>query len=284
MPGPSPTADFATLLRLLDDETPEVRQSVATALGSFDGDVSELIGEIEGPLRADHLHLLSDLLRPARRARLRREWIIPGQGLACLHEDWDHSESMLRVISDFLHDGVTLRQPLVDALDLLAEESEPAFLRGGAVGLLQHLLAGGTLRCDSIDELQPAHLDLAAAASGHPSNAVGCGAVTLLVARRLGAAISGINLPATLLLVCEDAQGGTVHDPASHGREIDREDLLHRISRHPDEVRIRCGRPISPGELLLRVVEELALCYSALEQDEDADLFDQLVASFSTTV
>ncbi len=279
MSGPPPTVDFPTLLRLLDDDTPEVRRSVAAALSCYEGDVSELLGESGFSLELPELELLSQLLRPARRERLRREWLVPAHGIHSLHEDWDHSESMLRALSDFLHDGVTIRQPLGDALDLLAEESEDAYHAGGAGALLRWLLGGGMLRSDPDGDIDPRHLDLAAVAGGHPSNAVGCGMVVLLVARRLGAAISAINLPGSFLLVCDGETGESLHDPSARGREVDREDFIHRIRRYPTEVRLRCGRPASPGELVLRMTEELATAFAILEQEEDAALIERLVES-----
>jgi hypothetical protein len=63
------------------------------------------------------------MLRPARREILVRDWIAPSGGAMALHEDWESFEALLRTISDFLHDGITLRQPLSDALDLLMEEA-----------------------------------------------------------------------------------------------------------------------------------------------------------------
>lgn len=283
MSGPSSTIDFPTLLRLLDDDTPEVRRSVAAELSKTGGDVSDLLVEVGTNLGRPRLSLLSELLHPARRERLRREWLVPGRGLQSLHEDWDHSESMLRAISDFLHDGVTLRQSLGDAIDLLAEEYATVCDEGGARELVEALFAGNTLRCDNEGEVDPRHLDLAAVASGRPSNAVGCGMVVLLVARRLGAPTSAINLPGSFLLVCDDEHGGTIHDPSARGREVDREDLLQRASTYPPEIRMRGGRPASPGELVLRVLEELATSFAVLEQVEDATLIERLIESLGDT-
>lgn len=279
MSGPTPTADFPTLLRLLDDDTPEVRHSVAEALSGFDGDVSERLGELGQAPGPSELRLLSRLLHPSRRTRLRREWLVPANGLAGLHEDWDHCESLMRALSDFLHDGVTLRQPLIDALDLLAEESEESFLRHGAAGLLARLFGPGMLRCDPDDDFNPEHLDLAAVATGRASNALGCGLVVLLVARRIDASVSALNLPGAFLLVCDDARGGTLHDPGDHGREVEREDLLRRIRHYPAEIRARCARPATPGELVLRLLEELATSFAVLEENADAALIETLVKS-----
>ncbi|BCX49142.1 hypothetical protein HAHE_30500 [Haloferula helveola] len=280
MPGLSPTPDhLAVLLRLLDDETPEVRESLEEAFAPFGGDVSELLGDSPVRLSDQELETLSELLLPARRRRLRREWIVPVAGLPALEEDWDRFESMLRMLSDYLHDGVALRQPLGDAIDLLAEDTEEAFYRGGAPAVVSRLLGERIIRTDPRGEFDARHLELAAVAAGAPSNAVGCGLVTLLVARRLGASISAINLPGAFFLSVEGNDGPTVLDPGSRGVPIEEEEFRHRIRRYPKEIQLLAHRPATPGELLLRVTEELATCFAVNEQDDDARLMEELVVS-----
>jgi len=136
---------LAVLLRLLDDDSPPVRASVENALGAFGGDVSELLGESGVQLDATNLELLSVLLMPARRERLRREWVVPAGGADAVQDDWDLFEALLRSISDYLHDGVTLRQPVGDALDLLAEELELIASEEGAAGINRTLFESGRL-------------------------------------------------------------------------------------------------------------------------------------------
>jgi len=282
MPGTPATADaLAPLLRLVDDDTPEVRRSVASALDGFDGDVSEL-------LHASSLHplpherrLLSEMLAPARRRRLQRDWLVPGEGLRGLDDDWDGFESMLRLLSDFLHDGVTLRQPLGDAIDLLTEEAEEAFAREGAEGICRHLLREGRLTPDSAGELLPEHFDLAAVASGSPSNGLGLGLLVVLVGQRLDSGITAVNLPGAFFCRLEADGGSILVDPGARGRRLDPEDLAHRIRRYPREVRSMAARAATPGELLLRVTEDLATAFAVRGQEEDAGLMENLVDSLT---
>ncbi len=119
-------AELKALVRLLDDETPAVRERIAARLLETTGDLSEALAEIGWGGSAYEQDLLSGILHPARRETLRREWCVPSGGLG---DDWETLEHLLRLLSDFLHDGVNLRQSLPDALDLLAEEAEE---QGGA--------------------------------------------------------------------------------------------------------------------------------------------------------
>jgi hypothetical protein len=124
--APPEPEELDALLRLLDDETPSVREQVAQRLALCGGDISEWLATQPRILSREEKSLLTEMLSPGRREALAREWIAPTGGAAALSEDWDSVESLLRVLSDFLHDGIALRQPLADALDLLAEEAAKA--------------------------------------------------------------------------------------------------------------------------------------------------------------
>ena len=270
---------LAVLLRLLDDDSPPVRASVESALSAFGGDVSELLGEMKPVLDDAELELLSLLLLPARRERLRREWIVPAGGASAVQDDWEQFEALLRTLSDYLHDGVTLRQPLGDALDLLAEEIETIGDEEGAAGLNRVLFESGRFSANRDEEDDPDNYDLAHVLAGHPSNAIGLGLIFLLVARRLDLDAEGISLPKSFLCRFHDEGHVVMTEPVAKGRRVTAEDLAHRIRRYPREIRALAARPASPGELLVRVVEELATSWSVRGETEDAELMEELLTT-----
>lgn len=282
MPGLLPTADHLShLLRLLDDDTPEIRASVTAALEVFRGDVSEMLGQTRTRPGSGELATLSALLRPARRQRLRSEWIVPVHGAAALDDDWEGVEALLRTLSDFLHDGVTLRQPLPDALDLLAEESAPAYERGGGIGLCRQLFAAGGLSVDmtASPEQLPEQMDLAAAIAGGSTHSLGAGLIAILVGRRLGADIHGINLPGSFLLRAEEPGSPVILDPGKRAAAVDPEKLQFRIRRRSRKVREAIHRPATAGELLVRAIEEAAVSLALNGRDHDAQLVEDLLGT-----
>lgn len=270
---------LSVLLRLIDDESPPVRSSVESALSAFGGDVSELLGEMQLAVDEPRLELLSLLLLPARRERLRREWIVPAGGAAAVQDDWDQFEALLRTLSDYLHDGVTLRQPLGDALDMLAEELETVAEEEGAAGLNRMLFESGRFSANHDEEDDPDNYDLARVLSGHASNSLGLGLVFLLVAGRLDVDAEGLNLPKSFLCRFHEQGEVVMTEPGAHGRRITADDLAHRIRRYPREIRALAARPASPGELLVRVVEELATAWSLRGETEDAELMEELLTT-----
>jgi regulator of sirC expression with transglutaminase-like and TPR domain len=270
---------LAVLLRLLDDDSPPVRASVENALGAFGGDVSELLGECGVQLDETNLELLSLLLMPARRERLRREWVVPAGGADAVHDDWELFEALLRSISDYLHDGVTLRQPLGDALDLLAEELELIASEEGAAGINRTLFESGRFTARQGDEDDSDNYDLAHVLAGNPSTAVGLGILFLLVARRLDIDVDGLMLPQSFLCRYHNEGHVILSEPHMKGRRVLPDDLAHRMRRYPREVRMIAARAATPGELLVRVVEELATSWSVRGETEDAELMEELLAT-----
>ncbi|MCW1924167.1 transglutaminase-like domain-containing protein [Luteolibacter arcticus] len=270
---------LALLLRLLDDDSPPVRASVEAALSAYDGDVSELLGGLQIVLGEPEQELLSLMLLPARRERLRREWVVPAGGAGAVLDDWDQFEALLRSLSDYLHDGVTLRQPLGDALDLLAEELEDIGTQEGAAGLNRALFESGRFKANFREEDEPDNYDLGHVLAGNPSNAFGLGLVFLFVAHRLDIDVEGVSLPQSFLCRFHDEGQVVLTEPAMKGRTITSEDLAHRIRRYPREVRAMVARPATPGELLVRVVEELATSWSVRGETEDAELMEELLAT-----
>ena len=276
---PATVESLATLLRLIDDETPEIRQSVIQALEVFGGDVSELLNETSLNPNTEERIVLSEHLQPARRKRLRKDWIVPAGGVSAFGDDWEAFEALHRLLSDYLHDGVTLRQPLGDALDLLAEDLESTFIQHGSAGLCCALLGGDRLVADRKGEMDPKLLDLAAVIAGSPSNSFGLGLILLLVGRRLDADITGVSLPGAFFCRYESEQGPVLLDPSAGGGPIEPAEFSHRIRRYPREIRMLAGRPAAPGELLLRTTEELATAFAVMNLTEDAELMEDLVDS-----
>ncbi|OYV00049.1 MAG: hypothetical protein CFE26_24590, partial [Verrucomicrobiales bacterium VVV1] len=168
---------------------------VSDRLARTSGDLSELIADLGWDSNEADRALLSELLHPARAGTLRREWIVPG----ALGDDWDSLEHLLRLISDFLHDGVSLRQSLPDAFDLLAEEAEENDASDSEEELCEFLFGGGRFKGNRESYYDPRNSDLGYTLSAGTSNPLGLCLVFLFTARRLGLEASGVPFPGHFL-------------------------------------------------------------------------------------
>jgi hypothetical protein len=234
-------AEAEALLSLLDDEDPQVRRRVAGRLGAFGADWSERLAARSEPLSARRRLLLSGMLADARRRVLAEEWLAPSGGAISLADDWEGVEALARLVSDFLHDGVSLRQALPDVLDGLAEDATEAGVE--TIDALAAYLFGGKagFRAGGGDGMSCC--DLCWVVDHRRSQPAGLALLFLFIARRLGVEsvaarmrgrvpgwraeeLRGTNPePASLLLRVLEILAGELHGV---GRAADR-DLICRL-------------------------------------------------------
>ena len=273
-PSPSP-AELDALIRLLDDETPEVRQRVTERLALCGGDLSEWLASNSRKLTRQESALLQEMLRPGRRQPLEREWVMPSGGVAALREDWDLLEALLRALSDFLHDGLTLRQPLSDALDLLAEEATTAGI-SDENALRSFLFESGRLQGNRDNYHDPRNSDLAWSIAEGCSNPLGLGLIFILTARRLGLEVEGVNFPGHFL--CRIHQDGfpIIIDCFDKGRLHLQATLVESGSDLDRAQRAAIRATADPGTILIRLLNNLSSALEGVAREDDAGLIDRL--------
>ncbi|RYD39715.1 MAG: hypothetical protein EOP85_15485, partial [Verrucomicrobiaceae bacterium] len=216
-------------------------------------------------------------LSPPRREQLTQEWIMPSGGAKALQEDWETFEALLRTLSDFLHDGISLRQPLSDALDLLTEEvSEEGITTARDLGI--YLFQGERLKGNRENYTDPRNSDLAWSISEGRSNPLGLCLIFLLVGRRLDFEIEGVNFPGHFMCrIFEDGypvivdcfDRGQLHLQATllENPELD------RVHRH--HLRLSAD----PGTILQRLLNNLHQALVKAGRGEDAALVSDLQAT-----
>jgi hypothetical protein len=274
---PPAPEELDALLRLLDDETPEVRARVAERLALCGGDISEWLATHPRPLNGSEKSVLAGLLSPPRRETLEREWLAPTGGATALREDWEAFEAMLRVISDFLHDGISLRQPLSDALDLLAEEADESGI-ASANDLRAFLFEGGRLKGNQAEYDDPRNSDLAWSIAEGRSNPLGLGLVFILVARRLDLVVEAVNFPGHFLCRIYEDGYPVIIDCFDRGRLHLQATLLEdpELGRN-QKTMLRQNADL--GTLMLRLLNNLVSALQGAGRTEDARLVRKLRAT-----
>ncbi|MGB0775283.1 MAG: HEAT repeat domain-containing protein, partial [Akkermansiaceae bacterium] len=135
--------DLPYLIQLLDDDDPEVQKAVCSGLKTMGGDISENLAAQGISLSKYKQRKVSQLLRGGRREELMEAWLTPSNGFSSLDHDWESLEHYLRLISDFLHDGITLRASLTDQLDILADELREELLIPSEQGVYDWMFGEG---------------------------------------------------------------------------------------------------------------------------------------------
>lgn len=269
--------ELAALLRLLDDETPEVRSVVVDKLSHVGGDLSEILPDVATNLNTKELNILEDILRTVRRKTLREEWLTPRFGSAALEDDWELFESLLRLLSDFLHDGISLRQPLSDALDLLTEEFQSTHPVGATENDLRiFLFEEGRLRGNQKHYYDPRNADLAWCISAGTSNPIGLGLIYMLIGQRLNMDIQGISFPGHFLCrIFEDSEPIVV-DCFDHGKMHAQHVLIDPMNELTPEQRLHLQEAADLGTILMRILNNLIDAFRRANREEDMELLTEM--------
>ena len=276
--APPALDELDALVRLLDDETPEVRQRVAARLGETNGDVSEWLASRPKELSRGEKTLLAQMLSPGRRKALVRDWIVPSGGSGRLREDWDSFEALLRSLSDFLHDGITLRQPLSDALDLLAEEASESGTTSEN-DLRAFLFESGRLQGNRSDYYDPRNSDLAWGIAEGRSNPLGLCLIYILVAHRLDLEVEGVNFPGHFLTRIFEDGHPLIIDCFDHGRVHAQAALIESGSELTRQQRASLRESADPGTILVRLLNNLTSALEHAGRKEDAELVGTLLTT-----
>ncbi len=272
------TADFGSLVKLLDDENEQVREGVQKALLEYQGDASDDLAALGIRLKSQDADFLSRSLHPGRQKALRDHWAMPTGNLR--HPDGDHDalESLLRLISDFLHDGVTLRSSLSDQLDLLAAETELEVVT--ALDLSIWLFGSGRFKGNKDSPYDPRNSDLAWCLEEGRSNPLGLSLIYILTAQRLGLQVYGCNYPGHFLSMIDGSDGSTLIDVFHRGRPIPAKKLLADHPGLSKQAVEAVSQPCSLAAILLRVLANMNIAFHKEKRIEDALLIQDLMKTF----
>jgi len=265
------------LLRLLDDETPEVHSVVKDRLSEVGGDISEILPDVAKSLNDSERKILTDILKPVRRRLIREEWLTPAFGSAALDEDWELFESHLRLLSDFLHDGISIRQPLSDALDLLVEEFQESYPVAPTENDLRiFLFEEGRLKPNRNNYYDTRNSDLAWCIAEGVSNPIGLGVIYMLLGQRLLMEIQGISFPGHFLCRIFEVGEPLVIDCFDEGRLHSQAVLTDSSNELSADQRRQLGESTDLGTILMRILNNLINSLERTDETEDVALLTEM--------
>lgn len=272
------SSHFGSLLKLLDDDNEEVKQGVRRALMDFEGDASHDLAALGIHLKSKEARLLSESLHAGRQKLLKEHWAMPVGNLRDPDGDYESLESLLRLISDFLHDGVTLRPSLSDELDILAQEADSEV--STSQELASWLFGSKRFVGNKIAPFDPRNSDLAWCLEEEQSNPLGLSLICILVAQRLGLTVYGVNYPGHFLCLIDTAEGPTLIDGFHQGRPILVSKLLADHLELSEEAAKAVRQPCSLAAMLLRVLANMNLAFNKADRLDDAGIIQDLMKTF----
>lgn len=268
-------AQLPYLIQLLDDDSEATRAALTKQFSHFGGDISDDIASLQVDLSPDDRFRLSGMLHPARRTTLIHEWIVP----ANLNDDWQSFEHLLRLLCDFMHDGITLRPSLIDSLDVLAQDIDERIPDISVNKLRKYLFADHLFTGARTNYYSIQHSDICYTLDTGKGNPLTLCVLFQLVAHRLKLDVTASNYPGHFL--SRITLGGVPHlvDCYNGGRLIEINELLDGHKELSPEAKFSIQAPAPPRVIIHRILRNMEHSFSLNKQTEDALLMQKLQAT-----
>ena len=270
------------LIKLLDDDDPAVRKVLSEQFESCRGDVSTELDRLGITLAEEDRTRLSDLLAPGRRRQIRHQWAVPQHGLDETAQDWETFELLLRLLSELLHDGTSLRPSLPDAIDQVSDEAVLNGSHRDERSLCNFLFGSGRFRGDQEGFYHPSNADLLWIIMNRKGNPIGLAVLAMLVAHRLNLSIGGCNFPAHFLAWISVEGDPHLVDCFGRGRLIAVEEIRRNSAVLTPDSRRAIEGPCTMRDILLRILRNLHLAFTQQDRGKDADLIGELLLSLQS--
>jgi len=266
------------LLRLLEDESPEVRDAVMSEFEAFGPLLEDHLLELDLP--GHHRRLIDGLIRLGRRKRLREEW----PSLGTVVDDKELLESGLGLLAEFLqHPRAT--ESLTALLDALADGFNGGPYQQDTLALAEFLFQTKGLAGARDSYYNPQSSNLVHVITRRRGLPISLACVYILVAYRCGLIVEGCNLPGHFLALASHGGRRFVIDCFNGGVVLLDTDLARLSSSAPvstsDLAALECDAPI----IITRVLRNLMNAFRRMEDDaaaQDAALIEELLQGFSS--
>jgi len=264
------------LVRLLDDQTPAVREEVLKAIESFGPTLDRDLESLNIRLSRDEAAPIQHILDKGRRKEFRSAW----RGWFSLQGDKHRLETALQTIVS-LQDGATAAQELPDLLDNLAERYRAQTTVPQALELSQFLFRKeGLAGVEQSNYLDPLNSNLVYVIREKKGLPISLACVFLLVGHRLGLSVEGCNFPGHFLVITPLESKKVLVDCYNSGRMIDESDLAlinARVSMK-DLLQLECRS----HDIVARVLRNLVNAYNQTGNPANAKLMTEALSMMAS--
>ncbi|MBI4547404.1 MAG: hypothetical protein HY707_05465 [Ignavibacteriae bacterium] len=270
MPNPK---QLPHLIKLLEDDSPTVRNSVLKELASFGSSLEVELARQTIVLTPDQKEVVQQLLEDQRRTWLRKNW----SRWFTFEHDKQRLEAALSLLAQFLN-GFKHRLSVKNLLDRLAKEYIATHKRHNARTLANFLFKEQRLRGTVPDDyFNPQNSNLIYVIENKRGIPISLASVYILVGYRLGLKIEGCNFPGHFLAIVYTGEKKIIVDCFSGGRFIDEETLANLDT--PVQVKLEhlTNLECSADEIITRMLRNLINAYQLKKDEANLQLMKELL-------
>jgi regulator of sirC expression with transglutaminase-like and TPR domain len=222
------STDLRPLLKLLDDESPVVRDAVRAKLAAMRRELPESLLALGEPLDEDQERLIAEILNPVCREELETSWLA-WRWLPTSHAQL---EEALAQLSAFLSGWQASQDELCRRLDALAECAKHDGKVDDVRKLAEFLFGGrgseARLRGNGRDYYAAQNSNLLWVLANGLGNPISLSCIYILVGRRLNLKVEGCNFPMHFLARVEHEGQIWLVDCFNRGRFM----LVEDVAKH----------------------------------------------------
>ena len=265
MPDPK---QLPYLIRLLDDDSHAVRESVLHELALFGPSLEQEIARLPAAPDAAQMQVLRGLLAQHAKTRLLDAW----PTLFQLNDDKKKLEAALTLLAEFQH-GQYYPSNLSSLLDALSMEYTASAAKRDPRNLSHFLFDLKQLRGAKTDYYDPSNSNLVSVIEQKRGIPISLACIYILVGNRLGLVIEGCNFPGHFLALAEGKGDTFIVDCFNAGRFLDEHDLAELHVRKEEMMQLKCDSPA----IIARVLRNLIHAYDQQNDNANAQLMAELL-------
>ena len=275
MPDPQ---NLPYLIRLLDDDSEVVRESVLKELSSFGPFLEIELSRSNVRTSDEQRHQIRNLLGVHARQWLRDHWTSVGEAKG----EKEQLEQAAGLIAQFQY-GPGYPVTLSDLLGKVTHEFLKRDPAPTVLSLASYLFKTRGLRGAESDYYNPFHSNLVYVLEEGRGNPLSLSCIYMLIGWRVGLDIEGCNFPGHFLTRARNDRETFVVDCFNGGRFLEKADILSVNKGAAAQLRSLLEGPCPTATILARMLRNLIHAYRQEDKPEHVTLFSELLQPYRTS-
>jgi len=259
------------LVKLLDDESPQIQEKVIQELSAFGPNLKQEIKNLSIPVNSIQKGLLNSILHRMKRLEIRRVW---GRWYR-LKEEHLRLEQALSLLSHFLEEGDSSKS-LSKHLDELAMKYNRKYRTPDHLQLAKFLFKDLGLKGNQKDYYNPQNSNLIHVLRSRRGIPISLASIYILVGARINLTIEGCHFPGHFLARVPYNGRNVFIDCFGAGQVIEEKDILEVRKDMGESIKQILHERADALTVIQRFLANLIRAFETKGEQEDCDLMIEL--------